>query len=83
MSHSVQLRRTFSSISSIYYSPPGLSTNYILGDRIYDIVEGSVCGVYGVDKWERKLNIFLDVVGFVADYPDSPAYIDVMSNGEM
>lgn len=77
---SLQRRRGLTSIRPIALTPPGVSTNYVLDDIIEDIVEGTVSGFDGEDASGRKVKIFLDVVGFVADYPASSNVLDVMSH---
>jgi hypothetical protein len=50
-------------------APPGISTNLILSEFIKDIVKGSTQGFASFDADGSPITIFLDIVGFIGDYP--------------
>ena len=78
---SMEKRRVLSGRRTISLTPPGVSTNDVLDFIIDDLVDASVNGVIGIDPTGKSCRIFIDVVGFVAEYPASPDVLDVMKHG--
>ena len=74
---SIRSRSSQLTIRAISLTPSGVSTNLVFEDIIKDIVDGSVSGVDAVDAYGNDVTIFLEVTGFVGDYPASSAVVDV------
>lgn len=73
-------QRTESAVRTISLTPAGMSTNFIFDNIINDIVVGSTTGFRVVDCLGEKATVFLQMVGFIADYPASSAVLDVMNH---
>ena len=62
------------------FTPTHVSTNEVLDFIIPDIINGIINGIETVDAEGRTVTIFLDVVGFIGDYPESAKVIDLMNH---
>ena len=76
----IRRRRGIASIRTVSLTPPGISTNFILDYIIKDIVKAATEGIPSIDAHGNTVYIFVDVVGFVGDYPESSKVIDVLSH---
>lgn len=74
---SLRSKKNQSTIRTISLTPKGISTNMVFDFIISDIVNGCVKGIECVDAYGEQVIIFLEVTGFVADYPASTSAIDV------
>lgn len=70
-------RRSQSSIRVLSLTPSGVSTNSVIDHLLDDIVSGSVEGVECVDAFGQQVRVFVDMLGFLGDYPASSAVVDV------
>lgn len=57
-----------------------MSTNYVLYILIDDIFEGTVSVIDGLDALVIHVKIFLNFLGFLADYPASSKVVDLMGH---
>ena len=73
-------RRTQLSVRTISLVPNGVSTNHVLDHVINDIVKGSTQGFDAVDLNGERCKLFVDVIGFIGDYPASSSIVDAMSH---
>ena len=76
-------RRGLSATRTISLTPPGVSTNEVFDYIINDLVDAAVNGISSTDPFGNRCRIFVDVVGFVADYPASSDILDVMKLGAL
>ena len=74
-------RKGLASIRTISLTPAKLSTNMIFDYIIDDLIHAAVNGIEGKDPFGNDVRIFIDTVGFVADYPASSEVLDVMKHG--
>lgn len=74
---SVRLRKSQCTIRVISLTPTGVSTNVVFEYIINDIVTGSTSGIESVDAYGNEVIIFLDISGFIGDYPASSAAVDL------
>ncbi|MEM1283340.1 MAG: hypothetical protein AAGG81_07285 [Chlamydiota bacterium] len=77
---SLRFRRSNLSVRTISLTPNGVSTNFILDSIIDDLEDAAKRGIESIDCYGNKCIIFIEVVGFVADYPASSSITDVMSH---
>lgn len=77
---SPDLRVTSTSVRRLGLTPPGVSTNQIIREVIEDIVQGTVEGFKSKDPTGEEVTIFLDCVGFIADYPAISEALDVLGH---
>lgn len=70
-------RRSQSAIRTVSLTPSGISTNLVFDMIIDDLVEGSLHGFTTIDAFGHNVPVFLDVLGFVGDYPASSSVVDV------
>ncbi len=73
-------RPTTSASRLISLTPPGVSTNDVMHFIVDDLVHGTVCGICGYTPQGQRVGIFLDVVGFIGDYPASSSVTDVIGH---
>ena len=78
ISMSMRLRRCSLSVRTISLTPPGVSTNLILDHILDDIVNSATKNVNGVNVDGEACLVFIDVVGYGADYPARSADINSM-----
>ena len=77
---SLKARSSRTAVHVISLTPPGVSTNEVMLDIIPDIVKGAKDGVVGTMPCGRQITIFLDIVGYIAEYPAVAAPIDVLGH---
>ena len=80
LGYAPEQRRTTSAVRLISLTPPGVSTNEVLNFIVEDIIHGTI---HGVDAWNPngiKVKVFLDLVGFIGDYPAAASVIDVVGH---
>ena len=63
-------RRKSSSVRTISLTPTGISSRFVFDYIIPDIVNGMTKGISSIDIYNNKCRIFLEVVGYVGDYPE-------------
>ena len=73
-------RRSREAVRLIALTPPGISSNEVLLHIIPDIVNATKNGVEGLCPCGHKVQIFVDAVQYVADYPASSHTTDVVGN---
>lgn len=78
LSTGIRRRRAGSSVRTISLTPTGVSTNHVLNHIIPDIVKGATEGFKTVDAGGKQVRMFIEVVGFIGDYPESSKVIDVL-----
>jgi hypothetical protein len=61
-------------------TPPGVSTNSIISSIIPYIVRGATTGFECVDANGAAITVFLDLVGFVGDYPAITHTLDLLGH---
>jgi hypothetical protein len=71
-------RSGYGSVRYIGLTPPQVSSNEILQYIIQDIVKCSTTGVRGVDPWGNPVTIFIDVLGYIGDYPAVTHSLDLL-----
>lgn len=76
----VNLMRSPQSIHPISLAPTGINSNVVINNVIEDILYCSFHGLSSVDADGAPCRIFLHMIGYVGDYPESPAVIDVMKH---
>ena len=76
----MESQRSLSSVRPISLTPPGMPTNLVFDNIIEDIIVGTRDGFEVVDCEAQKAVVFLQMVGFVADYPASSEVLDVMNH---
>lgn len=74
---SVKSNRSQSSVRTVSLTPQFVSTNYILNILSEDLVDSCLNGFLCIDAFGSQVRCFLEVVGYVADYPASSAALDV------
>lgn len=73
-------RTTRTAVHLLGLTPPGISTNQVLLSIIDDIVKMTTEGADGWDPDGNLVKIFIDIVGFIADYPAITHTLDVMGH---
>ena len=77
---SLRRRRRTISVRLVSLTPNGVSTNMVLDAIVDDLNDSAVSGVDAVDPTGEKCVVFVNVVGFVGDYPASSATLDTMTH---
>ena len=77
---SPDLRTSVAAIRRIGLTPPGVSTNQVLSFIIEDIVQGTTDGFSTLDPNGEEIVLFLDCVGFIADYPAISDTVDMLGH---
>jgi hypothetical protein len=62
-------RSGYGAVRYIGITSPQVSSNEIIQYIIQDIVKFSTTGVGGVDPWGNLATVFIDVLGYIGDYP--------------
>lgn len=75
-----ELRYSSSTTRPVSLTPPGMMSKEILKHIVSDVVKGMTEGVKGMDPHGNPIQIFLDVIGFLADYPAVSSVLDVKSH---
>lgn len=65
------------SIRTVTITPPALGNNLVLYLLIEDLKKGALQGFDGIDPLGREFKIFIELVGFIYDYPASASLVDV------
>ena len=73
----VRFRRSQSCIRTVSLTPPGVSTISVLDSIIDELVSGSISGFECFDAFGERVRVYLDVMGFLGDYPASSAVVDL------
>lgn len=73
----IHTRRSQFTIRTVCLTPPGISTNVAFDHIIDDLVNGSISGIECKDAFQNDVVVYLQVMGFVGDYPASSAVVDV------
>lgn len=80
VSQSSELRRYSSAVRIISLTPPGVSTNDILHYIVDDLVTAASEGIDGTTPGGERVKIFVDVVGFLWDYPAATSMLGVLGH---
>lgn len=80
MGFSNELRCSTSAVRPISLTPTGLSSKEILKFIVADIVKSATEGVKGIDPYGNPVQIFIDPIGFMADYPAVSSVLDVKAH---
>lgn len=75
-----RFRGAANGVRVISLTSPGVSTNEVLKIIVEDIAKGTTTGLISKDISGNEVRIFLDVVGFVSDYPAMTHVTDVMGH---
>ena len=67
-------------IHPVSVAPTGVNSNVVISEALKDIINGSYEGFETVDAEGAPCKIFLHLIGYVGDYPESSAVIDVMKH---
>jgi hypothetical protein len=73
-------RAGYASVRCITLTPPNVSTNEVLLRIIPDIVKCTMTGVQGMNANGEKVTVFLDIVGYIGDYPAVTHALDVLGH---
>jgi hypothetical protein len=73
-------RAGYSAVRCISLTPPDVSTNEVLLRIIPDIVKCTTTGIEGKDANGERVTIFLDIVGYIGDYPAVTHALDVLGH---
>lgn len=66
-----EMWRSSSSVRIISSKLPGISSNHVLSFIINDVVDGTINGIDGSLPDGTPCKIFLDLAGFIGDYPEA------------
>ena len=72
-----QSRASSTCVRTLTVAPHGLDTNRVLSYIVDDIVDGTVYGIDTIDAYGRKVKLFLDTPGLLADTPAQTAANDL------
>ena len=64
----------------ISLTPPGVSTNFVLHQIVEDIVSASKEGMKTKSADGNTILLFLDLVGFIGDYPETSHALDILGH---
>jgi hypothetical protein len=73
-------RSGYGAVRCIGLTPPQVSTNEVLQHIIPDLVASCTKGVDGQDPSGNPVTIFVDVLGFIGDYPAVSHALDVLGH---
>jgi hypothetical protein len=73
-------RAGYGAVRCIGQTPPQMSTNEVLQDIVPDLVKCCTTGVQGQDPIGNPVTIFIDVLGFIGDYPAVSHALDVLGH---
>lgn len=76
-------RKRLSSIRPITLASHGVSTNWVFGYIIDDLIQSSTRGVSTMDENGTPVLIFIKVVGYVADYLASSYALDTLNHNAL
>ena len=80
LGYSPEQRRNTPSVRLISLTPPEVSMNEVLQFIVDDIVQGSIHGLQARTPDGIDVRVFLELVGFVGDYPAAASVIDVVGH---
>ena len=67
-------------IHAVSLAATGVNSNVVISDIVKDIVDGTVNGVESIDAEGNPCKIFLHMLGYIGDYPESSSVSDVMKH---
>mgnify|MGYP003438799006 FL=1 len=73
-------RAGYGAVRCIGLTPPQISTNEVLQFIVPDLVKCCTTGVQGQDPIGNPVTIFIDVLGFIGDYPAVSHALDVLGH---
>jgi hypothetical protein len=73
-------RAGYGAVRCIDLTPPQMSTNVVLQYIVPDLVKCCTTGVQGQDPTANPVKIFIDVLGFIGDYPAISHALDVLGH---
>ena len=73
-------RAGYGAVRCIGLTPPQMSTNEVLQYIVPDLVKCCTTGVQGQDPTGNPVTIFIDVLGFIGDYPAVSHALDVLGH---
>jgi hypothetical protein len=73
-------RAGYGAVRCIGLTPPQMSTNEVLHYIVPDLVKCCTTGVQGQDPTGNPVTIFIDVLGFIGDYPAVTHALDVLGH---
>ena len=76
----VNLLRSPQCIHPVSLAPTGVNSNVVINNVVQDIVHCSYNGFTSLDADGTPCRVFLQMVGYVGDYPESSAVIDIMKH---
>ena len=77
---SLRQRRSNKCVRTVSVTPNGVSSNFVIDFIIDDLEKAATEGLVATDANGSKCVVFVEVVGFVADYPASCVVLDVLSH---
>ena len=75
-----EMRHSSSSARPLSLAPSDMKSNEVLKYVMDDVAMGTVEGVMGTDPYGNSVRIFIDPIGFMADYPAVSSVLDVKSH---
>ncbi len=76
----INILRSPQCIHPVSLAPTGVNSNVIINDVIKDVVFCSFNGFDSLDANGQPCRIFLHLLGYVGDYPESSAVVDIMKH---
>jgi len=73
-------RAGYGAVRVLGLTPPGVSSNEVLRAAIPDIVQCTTTGITDTDASGNEVTIFIDVVGYIGDYPAVTHTLDVLGH---
>jgi hypothetical protein len=73
-------RSGFGAVRCLGLSPPQMSSNEILQYIVPDLVKSATTGIQGLDPEGNAVTIFIDVLGYIGDYPGISHALDVLGH---
>ena len=73
-------RTSHDAVRVVALTPPGVSTRDALLAIVPDLVQGSTAGFPAVDEDGNEIQVFIEVVGYVGDYPEVTDKVDIVGH---
>ena len=73
-------RAGYGAVRVLGLTPPGVSSNEVLRAAIPDIVQCTTAGITDIDANGNEVTIFIDIVGYIGDYPAVTHTLDVLGH---
>lgn len=73
-------RSGYGAVRCLGLSPPHMSSNEILQYIVADLVKSATTGIPGLDPEGNAVTIFIDVLGYIGDYPGISHALDVLGH---